>query len=261
MLKEFVANDNKIINIDINQNTNLTKLILNNNALERVYLRNGNNANITEFDITGNPDLVCIAVDDVDFANTNWSQKDATATYNTDCNSEWEVYTTDENLDTALNSIPGIDDDGDGAVTYEEAQAFTGDLDLSGTPIEKLPDNLKVGGSLDLDNTPIERLPDNLQVGGGLYLDNTPIKELPDNLQVGGILFLTGTPIKELPDNLQVGGNLFLVGTPIEKLPDNLQVSGSLFLQRTPLSKKYSEEEIRNMIEEKGGYVKRNIIL
>lgn len=74
-------------------------------------------------------------MDDVDFANTNWTQKDATATYNTDCNSEWEVYTTDENLDTALNSIPGIDDDGDGIVTYEEAQAFTGDLDLSGLNI------------------------------------------------------------------------------------------------------------------------------
>jgi len=35
----------------------------------------------------------------------------------------------------------------------------------------------------------------------------------------------------------------------------------SLFLKNTPLSKKYSEEEIRNMIEGKGGYVKEYIIL
>jgi len=135
-----------------------------------------------------------------------------------------------------------------------------GDLDLSRTPIEKLPDNLKVGGSLDLDNTPIERLPDNLQVGGGLYLDNTPIKELPDNLQVGSDLYLDNTPIKELPDNLQVGGILFLTGTPIKELPDNLKVGG-LLLQNTPLSKKYSEEEIISIIEERGGYVKGIIVL
>ena len=96
---------------------------------------------------------------------------------------------------------------------------------------------------------------------GDLNLNRTPIKELPDNLKVGGDLSLTGTPIKELPDSLNVGGSLFLVVTPIEKLPDNLQVDSNLFLQRTPLSKKYSKEEIRSMIKEKGGYVKRNIMI
>ena len=116
-----------------------------------------------------------------------------------------------------------------------------GDLDLSGTPIEKLPDNLKVGGYLDLMDTPIKKLSDNLQVGSDLFLSNTPIKELPDNLNAGGNLFLVDTPIKEPPDNLKVDGNLFLPGTL--------------------LSKKYSEEEIRNMIEEKGGYVKGAIIM
>jgi len=38
-------------------------------------------------------------------------------------------------------------------------------------------------------------------------------------------------------------------------------VDGNLFLPGTLLSKKYSEEEIRNMIEEKGGYVKGAIIM
>jgi len=116
-----------------------------------------------------------------------------------------------------------------------------GDLDLWETPIEKLPDNLKVGGGLNLINTPIKELPDNLQVGGGLYLINTPIKKLPDNLKVGGSLYLRNTPIKELPDNLQVGGNLYL--------------------PNTPLSKKYSREEIRSIIGKRGGYVKGLIVL
>jgi len=34
-----------------------------------------------------------------------------------------------------------------------------------------------------------------------------------------------------------------------------------LDLRKTPLSKTYSKEEIRSMIKEKGGYVKRNIFL
>ena len=48
-------------------------------------------------------------------------------------------------------------------------------LDLSGTKITALPDNLTVGGSLDLSDTPITALPDNLTVGGGLCLSGTKI--------------------------------------------------------------------------------------
>jgi len=50
-----------------------------------------------------------------------------------------------------------------------------GDLNLSNTPIQSLPDNLTVGGDLNLSNTPIQSLPDNLTVGGNLLLSNTPI--------------------------------------------------------------------------------------
>ncbi|WP_308586666.1 hypothetical protein, partial [uncultured Desulfovibrio sp.] len=41
-----------------------------------------------------------------------------------------------------------------------------GYLDLRGTQITALPDNLTVGGSLDLEGTQITALPDNLTVGG-----------------------------------------------------------------------------------------------
>ena len=121
---------------------------------------------------------------------------------------------------------------------------------------------IKDGGedNLDLYKTPVEKLPDNLQVGGYLNLMRTPIEELPDNLKVGSGLYLTSTPIKKLPDSLKVSGHLSLKDTSIKELPDNLQVGVSLDLRNTPLSKKYSEEEIRNMIEEKGGYVKGYIL-
>ena len=41
-----------------------------------------------------------------------------------------------------------------------------GNLDLYGTPITQLPNNLKVGGNLDLYRTPITQLPDNFKKEG-----------------------------------------------------------------------------------------------
>lgn len=129
------------------------------------------------------------------------------------------------------------------------------DLNLYGAEITSLPDNFKVLGSLDLsDCKMIKSLPDNLKVGGSLYLMNTNITTLPDNFKVGGYLGLSNTKIKSLPDNLTVEGSLNLSNTKIKSIPNNLKVDGSLNMYNTPLSKKYTQEQIRNMIEEKGGY-------
>ena len=57
----------------------------------------------------------------------------------------------------------------DGLASYESY------LDLEGTDITSLPDNLTVGGYLDLRNTGITSLPDNLTVGGHLYLEGTAL--------------------------------------------------------------------------------------
>ena len=92
---------------------------------------------------------------------------------------------------------------------------YGGGLDLQGTAITSLPDNLTVGGGLDLRGTAITSLPDNLTVGGWIDLQGTAITSLPDNLTVGGDLYLQGTAITSLPDNLTVGGDLDLQGTAI----------------------------------------------
>ena len=63
-----------------------------------------------------------------------------------------------------------------------------------------------------------------------------------------GDLDLSNTPITSLPTNLQVGGYLYLVNTPITSLPTNLQVGGYLDLENTPLSKKYTIEQIKQMV-------------
>lgn len=78
----------------------------------------------------------------------------------------------------------------------EEMMDEDGWLDLSGTQITSLPENLTVGGSLDLRRTQITSMPDNLTVGGSLYLYGTQITSMPENLTIGGWIDLRKTPIE-----------------------------------------------------------------
>ena len=89
------------------------------------------------------------------------------------------------------------------------------------------------------------------------------LRKIQDYIKNGskGNLDLSYTPITSLPDNLTVKGGLNLSYTPITSLPNNLTVGKSLFLHNTPLSKKYSKDEIRKMIEDKGGSVSRDIYM
>jgi hypothetical protein len=123
-----------------------------------------------------------------------------------------------------------------------------GDLSLSTAPITSLPDNLTVKGSLFLDRSKITSLPDNLTVGGGLFLNRSKITSLPNNLKVGGWIDLSNTPITSLPNNLKVNGMLDLSGTKITSLPDNLTVDRNLYLKNTPISKKYTKEQLKQML-------------
>ena len=125
---------------------------------------------------------------------------------------------------------------------------------INNLPLTK--EDLTVRGYLDLSNTQIKSLPNNLTIHGTLNLSNTQIKSLPDNLKVYGDLYLSNTPIQSLPNNLTINGYLDLRNTPIQSLPNNLTVKGILDLERTPISKKYTKEQIRKMIEDKGGSVK-----
>jgi hypothetical protein len=68
-----------------------------------------------------------------------------------------------------------------------------------------------------------------------------------------GNLIFTDMPITSLPDNLTfVGGNLYLNRSQIESLGKLNSVGENLYLRDTPLSKKYSEEEIRQIVDVKG---------
>ena len=128
---------------------------------------------------------------------------------------------------------------------------------------EKIQQYIKDGGKGDLDlaETPITSIPDNLvKVGGDLSLSGTQITSLSNSLQIGGSFFLMSTKIKSLPDNLKVGEQLYLSFSKIDSIPNNLQVDGDLSLYKTPLAKKFTSKEIKQIIKDKGGYVKGKIL-
>lgn len=132
---------------------------------------------------------------------------------------------------------------------------WKGDLDLTRTKIEKLPDNLTVEGQLDLTNTPIVELPKNLKVTEYLTIVNTNITSIPDNTRVGVTIYLNqkvnffGKQLRigkslliynlnskiVFSPNTIIGGNLDLSNTKIESLPKNFTVDGILNLAQTPI--------------------------
>lgn len=92
---------------------------------------------------------------------------------------------------------------------------------------------------------------------GDLFLSNTKLTSLPnDLLKVGGNLDLGNVPITSLPNNFKVEKDLDLNNTSISSLPNDLQVGGDLILSNTPLSKKYTEEEIKQMVPGVKGTIK-----
>ena len=100
-------------------------------------------------------------------------------------------------------------------------------------------------GFLDLSNSPITKLPDNLTKVGYLDISYSNISELPENLTVNGSLYIRNTNVEELPHSLIVNGTLLINDTNIEELPKSLTVNGNLYCGDTPLSKKYSRKEIK----------------
>ena len=75
--------------------------------------------------------------------------------------------------------------------------------------------------------------------------------------RVGGNLNLYDTPIKSLGNLKSVGGGLNLYDTSVESLGNLESVGGYLYLTGTPLAKKYSEAEIRQMVQVDGNIYKK----
>ncbi|MEM6514689.1 MAG: T9SS type A sorting domain-containing protein [Bacteroidota bacterium] len=135
-LADLDGSFNQIERLDLSLNPALISLLCNDNNLFALNLGNGNNNNITIFDATNNPDLSCIEVDNVAFANSaaGW-QKDAIANYNLDCG----TYVPDDNFEQALIDL-GIDSDNtlNNFVPTVDIINYNMPLDVSGLDISDL---------------------------------------------------------------------------------------------------------------------------
>jgi hypothetical protein len=149
---------------------------------------------------------------------------------------------------------------------------YPSDLDLTFSDIKTLGNLVKVEGDLDLWKRNIKSLGNlervdgylnlygckNLQslgnlkyVGGLLYSDgNENLQSLGNLIRVEGNLDLRGSEIKTLGNLVRVGGDLDLRRCfNLQSLGNLEYVGGDLELKRTPLEEKYTEKQIRDMVE------------
>ena len=128
------------------------------------------------------------------------------------------------NLEVFDSSVKSLD-----KLTY-----VTGDVFLSKTMIESLGNLKYVGGNLEITHN------DNLQSLGNLE-------------DVGGDISLTSSPNIESLGNLKtVGGYFYMYGTQIQSFGNLKSVGGNMSLKKSSMSEKYTEEQIRQMVNVKG---------
>lgn len=142
LLKQIDCYNNRLTRIDISNNAVLQKLYCSNNLLLVLNLRNGNMSNLTSMDVSNNPDLACIEVDDVSLANDYVSQyiwhKDVTANFNLSCPSPELVDIPDFNFKIFLLDSPEININNDGEIQRWEAEAVVELIDCRNLNITNL---------------------------------------------------------------------------------------------------------------------------
>jgi len=110
-------------------------------------------------------------------------------------------------------------------------------------------DELIITDYLDLYGMPIQTLINIKEVKGYLNLWDTSIISLGNLENVNGYVNLRDTPIRSLGSLKTVGGSLDISNTQIDDFGDLMYVEQNLFLKNTPIAKKYSAEQIRNIVK------------
>lgn len=105
-LNSFYFDNNLITEMDLSQHNLIDRLICSGNNLTYLNVQNGNNTNFTIFEASNNPELICIFVDDANYSNSNWTNKDLTASFiqtQSECDALYTyTYIPDDNFEQAL---------------------------------------------------------------------------------------------------------------------------------------------------------------
>jgi Leucine-rich repeat (LRR) protein len=84
-LTDLFCHSNLLQALDLSNNPNLFEVNCNSNQLTSLSVKNGNPTGLWYFMATNNPNLLCLEVDNVPFANYSWLI-DNTAVFSTNCN-------------------------------------------------------------------------------------------------------------------------------------------------------------------------------
>ena len=104
LLSELYCNDNQITYLDLSDNSNLFEFNCSNNFLTSLNIRNGNNSGLWYFSALNNPQLYCIEVNDIAYANANGWLIDNDCAFSTNCSTSYvENYQTKSKLIKVLD--------------------------------------------------------------------------------------------------------------------------------------------------------------
>jgi Leucine-rich repeat (LRR) protein len=136
-LKELSCNSNELTALNVTKNADLTFFYCSSNKLVSLNLKNGNNTLLTELSFSSNPNLICIAVDDVAYSNANWAyEKDYNAFYSPfDCSTITAL--PDANFEDKLINL-GFDTDGKNGIVLKTSIEDITTLDVSNSSITDL---------------------------------------------------------------------------------------------------------------------------
>jgi Leucine-rich repeat (LRR) protein len=84
-LTNLGCSGNQLTNLDVSNNTLLTIFHCASNQLESLNVKNGNNGILFDLVALNNPNLFCIDVDDVTFAEMWWHNIDSQSFFSEDC--------------------------------------------------------------------------------------------------------------------------------------------------------------------------------
>jgi Leucine-rich repeat (LRR) protein len=135
-LRQLDCQSNQLEQLDLSVNVNLTELYCQSNQLRSLDVKNGNNEQITAFDVRDNPSLSCIAVDDAAYSAANWPNVDVQGLFNQEGCAV--VYIPDAGFKAALLANTGINTNGDTEIQVSEAKAYTGDIQVPSTGISDM---------------------------------------------------------------------------------------------------------------------------
>ncbi len=132
-LNSLRVSNNKLDDLDVTNNLDLTSLDISNTGLAPAIDVSKNNG-LVEFDLTSNPDLECVKVNQgqLNITFALWF-KDANTTYSLSCDILDRTYVPDDNFEEALVEM-GLDDVMDDYVLTNNISSITS-IDLNGRSI------------------------------------------------------------------------------------------------------------------------------